>query len=148
MAKKKLSRGVRNNNPFNIKRSQIAWYGEVPSIDGRSDKVFEQFYSMEFGYRAGIKLLYNYHRNGINTVRAIINRFAPVSENDTLSYIEFVSKGLSCGSDGEIILYVDFIRLCKHICQYESCVNVLPDYLNAVILKHLPYVKDYFAKAK
>ena len=93
-------------------------------------------------------LLYNYHRNGINTVRAIINRFAPVNENDTLSYIEFVSKGLSCGSDGEIICFYDFIWLCKLICQFESQVNVLPDYLIKVINKHLPYVKDYFATTK
>ena len=148
MAKNKLTRGIRNNNPFNIKRSQVAWYGEVPAINGRSDKLFEQFYSMEFGYRAGIKLLYNYHRNGLTTVRGIIGRFAPVSENDTLSYIDFVSSKLSCGKDREIVCLNDFLLLCKYICKYESQVNVMPDYLIKVIDKHLPYVKNYFTASK
>lgn len=42
-----LPRGIRNNNPLNIKIGND-WKGEVPNTDG----TFEQFESMEYGLRA------------------------------------------------------------------------------------------------
>ena len=52
-----MSRGLRNNNPGNIRRDRDKWQGEiVPS----QDQSFKQFSSMAYGYRALIKfcLLY------------------------------------------------------------------------------------------
>lgn len=82
------ARGLRNNNPLNIRLSATRWKGEVrPS----QDKAFCQFETMAYGYRAGLKLLRNYaERYGCRTVRTMISRWAPPSENDTRSYISTV----------------------------------------------------------
>jgi len=54
------ARGLRNNNPGNIRLSRTVWQGEIrPS----RDRSFCQFRTMAYGYRALIKLLQNYRRN-------------------------------------------------------------------------------------
>lgn len=83
-------RGIRLNNPYNIRQSEQPWHGK---IDPSHDAEFEQFDTPENGIRAGMKLLLNYQdRYGLRTIRGIISRFAPSSENDTASYIDFVSR--------------------------------------------------------
>ena len=83
-----MSRGLRNNNPGNIRKSATVWQGEmIPSIDA----AFKQFESMPYGYRAMIKLLQNYSKvNKCRTIRTMVTRWAPPSENDTQSYIATV----------------------------------------------------------
>ena len=50
------ARGLRNNNPGNIRLSRTVWQGEIrPS----RDRSFCQFRTMAYGYRALIKLLQN-----------------------------------------------------------------------------------------
>ena len=53
-----LARGMRNNNPLNIIKSEkINWQGEVkPSTDPN----FAQFETLEYGLRAAFKLLQTY----------------------------------------------------------------------------------------
>ena len=69
------ARGLRNNNPGNIRLSRTVWQGEIrPS----RDRSFCQFRTMAYGYRALIKLLQNYRRNnGCRTIADFINRWAP-----------------------------------------------------------------------
>ena len=87
------SRGFRNNNPFNIKQTDIDWLGEESIGLKDDDPTFEEFILLEYGVRAGAKLLQNYQsRHGLNTLRQIITRFAPPSENDTDSYIASVAR--------------------------------------------------------
>lgn len=82
-------RGIRNNNPGNIRKTDIKWKGEVSGTDND----FEAFVSMPYGYRALIKLLQNYQKNHrLKTIRQLINRWAPPSENKTAAYISTVSK--------------------------------------------------------
>ena len=85
---KKLTRGYRNNNPLNIRYNRLNdWRGRLyPNTDG----TFEQFSSMEYGYRAAIKLIRNYIESGYNTVALIISRWAPDNENNTEGYINTV----------------------------------------------------------
>ena len=87
---KDLPRGYRNNNPLNIRISANRWRGKVsPNTDG----TFEQFSSMAYGFRAAIKTIQTYIRKyECNTLRSIIQRWAPPTENDTTSYINNVSK--------------------------------------------------------
>ena len=87
-------RGLRNNNPGNIRKSQTRWQGEViPS----KDSVFKQFTTMAYGYRAMMKLLLNYqHLYGLRTVETIITRWAPPIENDTQAYIRHVCREMEC----------------------------------------------------
>lgn len=97
--KKQLPRGIRNNNPLNIRKGNN-WQGEV---NVSTDKEFEQFISMEFGIRAGMKILRNYmtgHDGKYepkDTIDKIIRRWAPPIENATEAYILFVadSTGLN-----------------------------------------------------
>lgn len=89
-------RGIRNNNPFNIKRSRHPWIGRVICREDY-DPIFEQFCTMELGCRAGLKLLLNYVIKGFDTPAKIVQRFAPTSENNTNNYIDFIvrnSRGL------------------------------------------------------
>ena len=82
-----LPRGLRNNNPGNIRISPTRYKGEiVPS----SDRAFKQFKSRGWGYRAIFVLLESYHKRGIRTIRQIISRYAPSFENDTEKYISSV----------------------------------------------------------
>lgn len=82
-------RGIRNNNPLNI-RVGNSWLGEV---ENPTDKDFEQFQKMRYGVRAGFILLRRYiERYHLNTITDIISRWAPPSENKTAAYIANVSK--------------------------------------------------------
>lgn len=91
---KKLKRGIRNNNPLNIRKGNN-WIGERPV---QTDKAFEEFVSMEYGIRAGFYLLRKYMSgySGLtqkfNTIELIIRRWAPPTENATRRYIDAVSK--------------------------------------------------------
>lgn len=90
----KEPRGIRNNNPLNIRKGSN-WKGERPV---QTDKAFEEFTSMEYGIRAGFKLICN-HINGFggkrpkaNTIAKLIRVWAPPVENNTNKYIDFVAE--------------------------------------------------------
>ncbi len=88
--KMKISRGLRNNNPLNIRRNKTAWRGLSPV---QSDKEFFCFTSAAWGYRAAFVTLRNYRkRHGLATLAEWIARWAPPVENDTQAYIGFVSR--------------------------------------------------------
>lgn len=84
-----MSRGLRNNNPGNIRRSRVRYQGEVrPS----RDPDFKEFETMAYGYRAMFVLLDTYSsRYGLHTIRSMLNRYAPPEENLTESYIRYVA---------------------------------------------------------
>jgi hypothetical protein len=85
----KISRGLRNYNPLNIRRNSTKWKGLA---EVQSDKEFFSFKEMAWGYRAAFITLRNYRlKHGIATLSAWISRWAPPVENDTAAYIRFVS---------------------------------------------------------
>lgn len=100
MKKNELPRGLRNNNPGNIRRNGDVFQGEVnPS----RDKEFKQFKSMAHGYRAVFKILSNYYRNyKLDTIRKMIGRWAPENENNTSAYVSLVSSYTGIGPDDPI----------------------------------------------
>lgn len=83
-------RGIRNNNPLNIRKGND-WRGERHP---QSDRDFEEFENLEMGLRAGFIIMRRYlnMRPPVNTVRKIIQRWAPASENDTERYVAFVCR--------------------------------------------------------
>lgn len=83
-------RGLRNNNPGNLVKTNIKWLGKLQSTDPK----FEQFQSLEFGIRAQLKDLINDINKGKNTVSALISEYAPPNENNTGAYIRSVAKSL------------------------------------------------------
>lgn len=95
-----MSRGIKNCNPGNIRRSRVRYRGEVhPS----QDPDFKQFSSMAWGYRAMFVLLDTYRkRYGLNTLRTMISRYAPPEENHTALYIQAVCDFTGLTPDKEI----------------------------------------------
>lgn len=85
----RMSRGLRNCNPGNIRRGGFRYKGEVAHS---SDVAFRQFESVEWGYRAMFVVLHTYAvKHGCTTLREMINRYAPPSENHTENYIRRVA---------------------------------------------------------
>lgn len=79
------TRGIRNNNPGNIRVSKDQWEGMTGD-----DGAFVIFDSPESGVRALGKNLLSYGRQGYDSIEKIINRWAPPNENDTKAYIDSV----------------------------------------------------------
>ena len=90
-----MTRGIRNNNPLNIRRSRSRWLGRKEIV---TDKDFEEFTSMAYGYRAAWKLMDTYRlrlrgEGKSYTLENIIHRWAPPEDsNDTTTYIRTVIR--------------------------------------------------------
>lgn len=98
-AKAKLPRGIRNNNPLNIRIGNV-WLGEVTE---NTDGAFEQFISMQYGVRAAAVLLRRYiNHYKRRTVRQIISAWAPANENNTTAYVNAVAKRMGIDPDATI----------------------------------------------
>jgi len=96
-----VTRGERNNNPGNLRKSPAQWQGKIAG----SDSAFETFADPRDGIRALAKLLRNYQVNyGLKTVRGIIARYAPARENDTAAYVRSVAQEMKVGADQPIDL--------------------------------------------
>ena len=89
----KHPRGIRNNNPLNIRRGS-QWKGLKPK---QTDPAFCQFESMQMGIRAAYRLMRNHilgfggTRPRMNTLKKLISVWAPPSENATDKYVRHVS---------------------------------------------------------
>lgn len=91
-------RGIRNNNPGNIRDDGTAWMGRV-SAERQTDPDFVQFIKPEYGIRALSRVLDSYANRGIVTVRSIIATFAPPGENDTGAYQNAVARMMNVPLD-------------------------------------------------
>ncbi|MDD4394705.1 MAG: structural protein P5 [Bacteroidales bacterium] len=87
-------RGIRNNNPLNIRKSRDFFQGEVAAP---TDKSFKQFTTPAYGYRAAFVIMFTYLTRGNNTIDKIIKTWAPPTENNTESYIANVTKRSGVG---------------------------------------------------
>ena len=93
-------RGIRNNNPGNIRKGSTAWQGLAPE---QSDSAFLQFDDMEHGIRAIAVTIKTYSQKyGLNSIAGIINRWAPPNENATGAYVQHVADALGVAPDAFI----------------------------------------------
>ena len=84
-------RGLRNNNPCNI-RSGARWFGLCKD---QTDGTFCQFTDVIYGFRAFFKLCNTYvNKYHIRTLRGFVSRFAPACENNVRAYVDVVSSVL------------------------------------------------------
>lgn len=91
-----MTRGLRNNNPGNIRLDGTTWQGEKPS----KDKAFKSFKSMAWGYRAMLVVLHTYQtKHKLRTVREMIDRWAPPCENNTENYVSAVAEWSGVDAD-------------------------------------------------
>lgn len=115
-----VARGVRNNNPGNIDYNpRNAWQGQLPP-DPAIEPRFARFDCPENGIRALAKLLINYRGKngmpgiggqGVDTVREIVNRWAPSDENDTEAYVDTVAAAAGVAPNAPINISTPSILL-------------------------------------
>jgi len=110
-------RGIRNNNPGNIRHGD-QWVGLATE---QEDPSFCSFIKPEYGIRAMGKILVNYQRRyGINTVRGIINRWAPPVENDTDAYVVHVADVVGVDPDEKVVVADVLAKLIPVIIKHEN----------------------------
>jgi len=118
----KSARSVRNNNPGNIERDGDKWKGLAE--DQSSDNRFCVFTHPKWGFRALAMLLENYQdKYGLNTIDAIIHRWAPPSDNnDTNAYAAAVAlrAGFARRKELNLQTYEHIKPLVKAIAIHES----------------------------
>lgn len=119
-------RGIRNNNPLNIRENHKVDYDWVGESLFDSDLDFEEFVSPIYGIRAAARILKNYkQKRNLTTISQIITRWAPPEndngefENDTQAYIESVSQKVGVGSDIPL-LDDDYARLIRAMIYHEN----------------------------
>ena len=120
MTKKPTSRGIRNNNPGNLRKTKDPWQGLAET---QTDKDFFVFKNPTYGIRALARTLIKYQdKHGLRTIRQIINRWAPSAENDTVAYIRGVVMATEFGADVELDMhkYAHLKAMTKAIILFEN----------------------------
>lgn len=124
------TRGIRNNNPANIRKSANKWLG-LKSL--QTDCSFCQFTNKMYGIRAFFILMRTYrYKYNLKTPEQIINRFAPSVENNVKNYLCFIeSKGLprNLNLDTDPLYCI----LAKYVFYYESQFRCNIDYLKQIM---------------
>ena len=111
-----MTRSERNNNPGNIRLTGDRWRGQVLPPP---DRGFVTFTEPKWGYRALFVVLEGYMlRHGLRTIRGIIGRYAPPTENSTRSYIRSVCRATGWGPDDPL----------------DPCGRVMQDLARAITL--------------
>jgi hypothetical protein len=119
-------RGLKNNNPGNIRHDGEKWQGEVvPSRDAS----FKEFTTIAYGYRALIKLLQNYRKvyNRV-TIAEFIMRWAPPTENDTRAHTERICKSMGVSPD-----YIPDVSDKKTMCLFAAAISEAENGIPAVM---------------
>ena len=109
--------GIRQNNPLNLRPGARLWLGELQSTNN-----YCLFDKPENGLRAAAKNLLTYQsKYGLRTIREIISRWAPPSDNnDTGAYIGAVSAEVGIDYDADIdlsdgsVMSSMLMAMCRH----------------------------------
>lgn len=99
----RIPRGIRNNNPGNLRRTSDPWQGlSTP----QTDREFFAFKTATYGIRALARTLIAYQdEHKLRTIRQIISRWAPANENNTSAYIVAVEKTSGFDADRPLDLH-------------------------------------------
>ncbi len=118
-------RNARNNNPGNLRyRPWQAAYGAT----GQDPNGFAIFRSPTAGFAAMQALLQSYGAGGVNTVRGIVNTYAPASDgNDVSAYIADIDKGMGVGADQKLDLSnpATVVKLSRLMARHEGLPSAL-----------------------
>ena len=125
-----LPRGIRNNNPGNIERTGDNWQGMAQN---QSDGRYVVFTEPKYGFRAMTRILRNYQRRGLTTIRTMISTWAPETENHTENYITFVADELNVSPDTNINLERSLPTLLKAISTFENGQAYADYYSDSII---------------
>lgn len=122
MEEKQEPRGIRNNNPLNIRYvKKNKWQGRVKD---KKDSLFEEFTMMPFGYRAAFLIIYQYMTlYNLRTPFQICARWAPIGDNNNpAAYAKFVCNRMGCGLNDELNFRdpLQMIRIASAMTEMEN----------------------------
>lgn len=121
-----IPRGLRNNNPGNIRITKDKWQG---LREEQTDGAFFQFIAPMWGYRALIRTLQNYRRrHDCQTIADFIRRWAPENENNTSGYIKRVCKEMQVPST-----FVPDIEDKDTMCAFAAAISLVENGVPAVM---------------
>ena len=107
---------IAKNNIFNIRAGRAQWLGMTGSRKG-----FVEFDTQEHGIRAWLILMRNYRRRyGCRTIRQIVTRFAPPSENQTERYIRFCCHEVMISDTKDITKDIEYCMLGVAMARMET----------------------------
>lgn len=130
----RIPRGIRNNNPGNIRRNRDPWQGLA---ERQGDVEFFTFKTPIYGIRALARTLITYQdKYDLRSIRQIISRWAPPVENNTNAYVRAVVADTELDADQLLDLHrFDHLKpLLTAIIQHE---NGQQPYTDAQITKAL-----------
>lgn len=147
----KQTRGIRNNNPLNLTKSDRKWAGEVEGSDTR----FCTFATMNSGIHAALLNLYAYMtKHRLHTIEKIVKRWAPPVENDTYAYINHVCKSTGIAPNDpfgfdEVLKITEVIRAMAY---FESGLTgknraILSEYVLVCKKKNVQFEQADYEKA-
>lgn len=101
-------RAFRNNNPGNI-NAGAKWQGLCPRAKMTPEQAAETRFCVfsypVWGFRALGIILHQYQQaHKLNTIRQIVNRWAPPGENDTGAYVHAVAVQMGIDPDAPLDL--------------------------------------------
>lgn len=121
-----MTRGLRNNNPGNLRLSKDKWQG-LRAV--QTDKEFFQFETMAHGYRALIRTLQNYRKlHKCQTIADFISRYAPKIENNTAGYIQRVCREMQVPTT-----YVPDVNDKATMCNFAAAISQVENGVSAVM---------------
>ncbi len=129
-----VPRGIRNNNPGNLRRNGDPWQGLA---ERQGDIEFFTFKDAIYGIRALARTLIAYQdKHGLRSIRQIVSRWAPPTENNTNAYVRAVAAdtGLDADQSLDMHRFDHLLPLTKAIIRHE---NGQQPYTDAQITKAL-----------
>ena len=121
-----MTRGLRNNNPGNLRLSKDKWQG-LRAV--QTDKEFFQFETMAHGYRTLIRTLQNYRKlHKCQTIADFISRYAPKIENNTAGYIQRVCREMQVPTT-----YVPDVNDKATMCNFAAAISQVENGVSAVM---------------
>ena len=107
---------IAKNNIFNIRAGRAQWLGMTGTRKG-----FVEFDTQEHGIRAWLVLMRNYRRRyGCRTIRQIVTRFAPPTENQTERYIRYCCQVVMISDTKDITKDIEYCMLGVAMARMET----------------------------
>ena len=124
---------IARNNIFNIRATRGGqWKGQMGTNKG-----FVEFETREHGIRAWLVLMRTYRRKyRCRTIRSIVTRFAPPSENNTEQYIRHCAKYVTKNDYVVLDSSLDYARLGVAMAKMETDTTLTMQDIFDVIQKY------------
>ena len=137
-------RGLRNNNPLNIRQTRTQWQGMAKE---QTDPEFVTFKSMAYGYRAAWRTLHTYFYRFVTekkpfNVRNILHRWAPPTENDTEAYIRSIEKLTGIGEEEKLLSPI-YLNGYRHLARLIAGMTVMENGIRMEEVDHEAIQEGY-----